>query len=252
MATKKQKHVEFTAEQINAASVVLASLTVRGEYAHMKGHVEEILGGMLLPYQVKKGDIKKNAPGVADLIKKHSKTEVKKRLAPEPKIVEKMIEVEKVVVVGENTGKFRRIRTENKISRMKRTLGPIDRDVIIRWWNTNQRLIDKNDPVCNVLAEQINATQPGNEPLCALQVAGYFSVLCRIALYIDDKRKEHALSWVNKGMCTVEPLFTQPLLDAVKENWEKNQRDEAQRRLDHEELIRRRAAGDNKPIKYIG
>jgi hypothetical protein len=140
-------------------------------------------------------------------------------------------------------GKFRRLKDSGvaKVSRFERDLCPSDRDTIIRWWNANQRLIPKDDPVCVTLANEIN-TQPGL-PLSALQVAGYFSYLCRLGQMKGSQRAACIARGMRRGKFSTTIAYSRPLLDAIVQNWEREREDERLRAQAHAQLRAARAAG---------
>jgi len=135
----------------------------------------------------------------------------------------------------------------NKEKRKLRGLTPEARDILIRWWNVNQRLVDKEDPVCATLAEQINSLTH-REPLSPLQIAGYFSHLCRAGLKTEDIRTEIFNKSLYRGDHTIMPKYTQPLIDAIEENWLRERALEEAKAEDDRKLLEFRKQGINKKV----
>jgi hypothetical protein len=229
-----------TMNDINKVTEILGKLVLQGKFAHMKTHVQAIMGGLLLPSLVDMGQVDAKEPEVADLLKSYSKPEVKKMLNPEPTTITEVVHERPV---------FRRLKDGvNKEKRIKRELDPAGRDILIRWWNVNQRLVPKEDPVCATLTAQVNALNGLEEPLSSMQIAGYFSHLCRMGLCLPEERNERLHSSKKRGAHTIMPEFTQELLDAIKENWEKERANESARKVDHALLAKQREKGITSPI----
>jgi hypothetical protein len=146
-----------------------------------------------------------------------------------------------VVVTG---GKFRRLKDNGvaKLKRFERELCGSDRDLIIRWWNQNQRLVPKGDPICADLAG-------GMTTISAMQVAGYLSYLCRLGQWTEIARQERLSRNLERGAFSVMPVYSRALLDAIAANWERERQDEALRAQAHAELRAARAAGRHLRIK---
>jgi hypothetical protein len=146
-----------------------------------------------------------------------------------------------VVVTG---GKFRRLKDNGvaKLKRFERELCGSDRDLIIRWWNQNQRLVPKGDPICADLAG-------GMTTISAMQVAGYLSYLCRLGQWTEIARQERLSRNLGRGAFSVMPVYSRALLDAIAANWERERQDEALRAQAHAELRAARAAGRHLRIK---
>jgi len=245
MATKR-KSPDVSVEDINKVTEILGKLVLQGKFVHMKMTVQSILGGLLLPHLVDKGAVPADDPSVMELIAKYSREEVKKLLNPDPIPVE----VEKIVeTIIHDRPVFRRIKSSvNKEKRIQRKLDPAGRDILIRWWNVNQRLIPNDDPVCVTLTDQVNSINPNDKPLSPMQIAGYFSHLCRMGLRTEIERTDNLNRAIKRGFHSVMPEYTQPLIEAIKENWERERALEATRAADHAKLLELRANGSNKPV----
>jgi len=227
-------------KEIDMVTEILGKLVLQGKFAHMKTHVQAIMGGLLLPSLVDNGQLDAKEPEVAELLKSYSKPEVKKMLNPEPVTVTEVVHERPV---------FRRIKDGvNKEKRIKRELDPAGRDILIRWWNVNQRLVPKEDPVCATLTAQVNALNGHEEPLSSMQIAGYFSHLCRTGLCLAEERDARLRNSMKRGAHTIMPEFTQELLDAIKENWVRERANEAARVTDHAKLAAQREKGITSPI----
>ena len=171
------------------------------------------------------------------------------------KIVEVPVEVEKLVErivhikvpVGGNVrvdpghdtcddgGKFRRLKDSgiDKLTRKKRAIDSDVRDTIITWWNVNQTLVSKGDPVCQWLANECNAANPSLEKLSALQVAGYISRLVTWGLMTSNDRTTKFDKHMKLGVITIRPQYTKRLLQAMTDNYNAQREDEAVRRKAH-------------------
>ena len=167
--------------------------------------------------------------------------EVKKKLNPDPVIVQDVIHERPV---------FRRLKSGvAKQKRFERELDPAARDVMIRWWNTNQRLVPKDDPVCATLTEQINALTPNEEPLSPMQISGYFSHLCRMGLKTEDERLVRFNKSIERGAHSIMPKYSKELEAAIFENWEHERKNEEARKKDHQAMREQRNNGeDHKPV----
>lgn len=247
--TKAKNLPEVTTSQLHQATLILSNLVLRTEHAHMKGPVEMIIGGLIFPAikEIDKVGILEADTTYKTLLEKYSKEKIKDFFNPKPivKIVEKEVPGE-----GGERPVFRRLKEKvNKVSRIQRPLNSLDRDTLINWWNKNQRLVPDDDPICVTLTDQINLEQGGNEPLSSMQIAGYFSYLCRMGLRTEGDRAERFMQAKRRGDLSLLPVYDPVLLHDIVTNWEKERADEAARVKDHEELRRRREVGDTHPVK---
>lgn len=241
MSTKK---IDMPTEaEINAASLVLGKLILQGKYAHMKTPVQAIMGGLLLPSLVDLGAADATDPKVSEMLGKYSKTEVKKQLAPEPVVVKQFVGDAKDRPIYR-----RRAHTVNKEKRIERELDPGARDVMNRWWNTNQRLVPKGDPICAILTDQINALNPSTEPLSSMQIAGYFSRLCDLGRMTQEHRDNLISKHLKKGRYTIVPKFSDGLTRAIQENWEFEQKNAEARKKDHAKIDKLIEKGEYRPV----
>jgi len=147
------------------------------------------------------------------------------------------------VVLVQRT-KFRRLKDGglDKKSRFERDITPSDRDRIIAWWNVNQRLVPAEDPVCVQIASEINGNRRVNK-LSSMQVVGYFSYLCRLGLWTEERRRVRILRNIRRGQHTTPPMYTSALLRSIGQNWEQERADEVQRAQAHNQLRQARAQG---------
>lgn len=155
-------------------------------------------------------------------------------------------------VVEGGDGKFRRLKSSiNKGSNKYRELEAPDRDVFINWWNANQRLVEKDDPVCQRLVDEINRNHFSTQdhPLSAAQCAGFFSHLARLARTDATHRQRRILSAQKRGSFTEYPLFSNELINQVNENYLRERDDEAQRRHDHARLRQLRQANPRARVR---
>jgi len=239
---------ESRLQELRDAAFAISPLVVEKAFSHMKEPWEMILGGLIFPAMIKEDpeSIKENPKFVA-LMEKYSKEAVTEFFTPkvEEKVIETVVERVKVISGAGGAVKFRRVKEKvSKDKKMERTLRASDRDIIIKWWNTNQRLMDRTSGECQALVDAIHATDTSVEPLAPAQVAGHVSRLSDMGMKHD--REERALRWITKGMCTVRPEWTKEFLDAIERNYEAERKDEAERAKDHA-LIREGKTYEPKP-----
>lgn len=239
MATIKK----VTVEEINAASDIITRLLVQGKYSHMKVPVQTILGGLLIPNLVELGEVDPNDEKVSKLLDAYSKTEVKKMLNPEPEVIKQFVNDS-----ADRPIYRRREHTVNKMKRIERELDPCARDILITWWNTNQRLVPKEDPVCAILTAQINSVNTNIEPLSSMQIAGYFSYLCRLGLRTKEDRERLINMSMRKGSYSIAPKFTPELIQAIQDNWEFERKNEEARKKDHAKINKLIEKGVYRPV----
>lgn len=243
------------ADKLRDAIVAITPLLGNPEAAHMAKPYQMLLGGLVLPALAE--DDPKGFDAMDDTLKAlvdaYTKEKVEAFFNPEPIEIEaeapapQMIEVEKpvevivekVIKVPIDGAKHRRLKdTVKKESRKKRTLKAEDRDVFIRWVNANQKIVDKDSPVCGDLANLCSG-QPS--PLNASQVAGALSRL------FDASRGKDFNGYINarmkKGHFTVRPEFTTDLLNAIEKNYEEARKDEAERAKAHAAMRAARTGG---------
>lgn len=232
---------DISQKDLEQVSTILEKLTVGGEFSHMKVHVQSILGGMILPELTKKGVIDADDPDVVNLLGEYTKEKIEEKLSPAPILVREVVKERKICRRDKKNG-------VDKVKRFERDLEPSDRDVIIRWWNANQRLIPKDDPICVMLTDQINALNPKEKPLSAMQISGYLSSLCRLALRTEHDRVNVINRNVRRHKYTVRPVFSPNLLRLVEENWEFERRNEKARPKDLVKMRQQREDGDNRPF----
>lgn len=242
----KKNTAEVSAKELETVTEVLRKLSIQAKFSHMRVPVQAIMGGILLPELVDLGQVDGDDPEVQRLLDNFSKKNVKELLNPDPITVE----IDKIIdrVVYERPI-YRRIKSVvNKQILKERKLDTQSRDVIIRWWNVNQRLVSKDDPVTVTLTAQINALYSDNIPLAPMQLPGYFSHLCRMGLKTEDDRERIFGASMDRGDHTIMPIYTQKILDEILENWEFQRKLEQNMDLDHEELAKLRKKGLNVPL----
>lgn len=131
--------------------------------------------------------------------------------------------------------KHRRVKNGvAKVSRKQNGLSQLGRDTANSWWNMHQRLVDKKDPVCSLLSEQIQAVS--GDYISPLQIAGWFSELCRNGMLTEVHRQEIIRRRLRAGSMTVEPEYGAELLRAIKDNYDATQADKAAREAAHSVL----------------
>jgi hypothetical protein len=244
MAAKKS--TEVSAKELGVVTEVLRKLSLQAKFSHMRVPVQAIMGGILLPKLIDLGQVDGDDPKVQKLLDNYSKKNVRELLNPDPITVE----IEKIIeqVVYERPI-YRRLKSGvNKQILKERKLDTMSRDVIIRWWNVNQRLVSKDDPVTVTLTAQINALYSDDIPLAPMQLPGYFSHLCRMGLRTEEDRERVFDASMYRGDHTVRPLYSQKILDEILENWEFQRKLEQNMGEDHAELAELREKGLHVPL----
>lgn len=203
MATKNQQ------EYINLLNMVATTVTKKvltPEYSHLLELWKALLGGFIGP------EMAKLTPDAIDekrkaMMEKYSKEAIAQMINPEPKVIEKT--VEKIVYrdrtvsepapapQGNDTGNRRYRPYVKKLTRKKRELQPDERLAIITLFNEKQCLMDKNDDACRQLTAKLNAS--ATEPTSNLQVAGYWSWLCRVVLKTKREQENWFSAATRKG-----------------------------------------------------
>lgn len=236
----------ISSKEISEASETLSGLIVQKKYSHMKEAVQIVLGGLLLPILSDRDEIDINDPNVTFFLSKYSRENIKKMLNFET--VEVPVEITLETVIRKRL-KYRRIRNEvKKLKRKKGPLTPLGRDMLIQWWNKNQRLIPSDDPICVVLTEQVNNIKGCPYPISNMQISGYFSLLCRMGLETEADRITFFTNTRMKGLHTFMPRYSNELIEVIKKNWLKTKKDKKQREKDHEKITKMRDEGNYKPI----
>jgi hypothetical protein len=165
------------------------------EYAHFVDMWKAVLGGFICRERAKYIAVSSEDQAVIDTytpdkirLLGSGKIEVREvEKIVEKKVVEKVY-VDKPVVVdhgvttggaGGNTSGVMRYKPAGvqKEKNKKRELVAEERLIIIEAFNKEQRLVDKDNPICTNLIQQFPASNPPSYPA---QVAGYWSFLCRI------------------------------------------------------------------------
>ena len=144
--------------------------------------------------------------------------------------------------------KVRRLKTGvRKESRKKEGLYPLARDLANSWWNRNQRLVEKKDPVCAMLAGDAQATT--GIYVSPLQIAGWFSELCRNGLLTDEERDTVIECRIHKDVFTVRPFYSPELVHTILVNHENQKAEKALRALEHTALKIKRATARAKKLE---
>ena len=256
-------------DDLHAAAFALTPLVLDKKYKHMRKPFEMVLGGLIVPALVEEDPkVLEEHPEFRKLLEQYTQEKVmeffrpkpapKAEKAPEalkvepvspaPEVAEKApklvtrLEIPKdcrivaVLPPAEKVGgKYRRLKIAGmaKVRRFERDLEPNDRDYLIHWWNDNQRLVPDDDPVCVKMANEINAVNPTLKPLSPLQMAGYFSYLCRLGMWGEKERTTRIVRSIHKGRFTVHPVYGADLIKAIIDNYNAERADEALRREAH-------------------
>jgi hypothetical protein len=243
--------------RLNDAVCTITPLILTADHAHMKEPWKMILGGLILPEMAKLDPrVLDENPAYKDLLAQFDKAKVAEFFSEkmvEEKVVEKIKEVRvevpstgDKVVVAEKI-RYRRLKDDGvkKISRLEREIMPHDRNRIIIWWNGHQRLVPDDDPVCKEIADKINVASPTLKPLAPAQVAGYFSHLCRMGMSPEDYRTARFKKNMELENISVLPLYSNKLLEEIKENNKAEKANEAAMKIEHEKMRAAKAAGSH-------
>jgi hypothetical protein len=211
----------------DALSIIQALLNKNN--SHMQAPFDMVVGGLVLPSLVKGNPSLLDDDNFKDMIRKYSKANILKILeGGEEKVVEKVVTVEKVVEKIIDHQKHRRIKDGYTIrpKKMKRILTPSDRDIIIEWWNKEQRLAGKNDPICEELATIINTgiTNP-DDKLAAYQVNGFISHLCRLGMKTPTDRNLSIDKAMTRGDFNIFPKYSTDMLALIEQKLLNNRDD---------------------------
>lgn len=205
MANKKNNQQEYI-DLLNTVATTVTKKVLTPEYSHLLELWKALLGGFIGP------EMAKLTPDAIDekrkaMMEKYSKEVIAQMINPEPKVIEKT--VEKIVYRdrtvseptlaphGNDTGNRRYRSSVNRKRRKKRELQPDERLAIITLFNQKQCLMDKNDDACAQLTAKLNAS--ATEPTSNLQVAGYWSWLCRVVLKTQNEQDNWFKAATRKG-----------------------------------------------------
>lgn len=239
--------MEITAQDISRTSEILTELILKRKYIYMRQPVQMVLGGLLLPLLIDQGELDPNDPDIKIFLEKYSKDAIDQMLNPEP--IEIPVEIPLEIIIKERP-KFRVLKgTIKKKKRKKRSLTPLARDVLIEWFNRNQKLIPSDDPICVILTEKINNMQPRCRKISNMQISGYFSMLCQRAVDLDEeKRNKFFQQKMDQGLHTKMPYYSDAFLQEIKENWIRVKMDKYARKIDHEKIKQMKEEGNYRPI----
>ena len=233
-------------DKIHDALETIRSLLTK-QNGYMKAPLDMVIGGLVIPAMVKEDADLLDDESVKDMIRQYSRANIEKMLSgKETEVVEKVVEVEKVVKVIEQNKKHRRLKNGYAVrpKKMKRVLAASDREIVIRWWNQTQRLsAGKDDPICEELAAKINqnVTAP-EDKLAAYQVNGFISHLARLGLKLEKNREdsiEHAMA---RGDYSIRPIYTQSLIRLIIETNNRNKDDKKKGKAERAVIQAARAA----------
>jgi len=234
---------------LKAAAEALTPLAVSCEW--MRKPWEMILGGLILPAM-----LKEDPSALSDeqkvLLEEYTENKIRAyfkigtvalpKAATTPKIpkapaapkvpaVPKDPAAPKAEPVG---GKFRRLKDGvDKEKKKDKDMTTANRDIIIRWWNTNQHLVRRDDPICAKIADDITKSRIDDIIIAPYQVSGYISHLCRMSLWTDERRVDYIALAIVKGAFTVAPEFSAALLNEVAAHYEEAREDERVRAEAH-------------------
>jgi len=206
--------------------------TVTVEHAHMLRPWEMVLGALILPMLAEEDPAVKESGRYAELMARYDKESVEKMFSTKEakEVVERVVERVVEVPVGDgaavrkptlhgtvkSAGKFRRLKdTVNKVSRKRNDIPPEGLDLINKWWNREQRLVEASE--CQRIADEINLLGAA-QPLSASQVSGWLSWLCRLALKTSADREDYIARAVKRRKFSVEPKFPDRLVNEVADN----------------------------------
>ena len=245
--------------RLHTAAHDITKLILSQEHMHMKEPWEMVLGGLIIPEMVKhQPDVLDKFPEFIDLLKQHSPEKVREFFTP--KTVENEVVVEKevikevvkkeIVTVNSNGkplpkhtpnadgGKHRRLKAGvNKTKKFEREISCSDRDHVLKWWNQNQHLVPKDDPICVRLAEEINLNNTGiDKPIAPAQLSDYVSWLCRLAKGPQKDRDGYTSNAIGGGFITIAPVFSAELMQEVVDNYNQQQEEKRIRDKAHQDM----------------
>jgi len=243
-------------EELIKAATVITPLTSCPKHTHLRQAWEMILGGLILPLLVK------DIPEILDdekktLMELYTKKKVIEFFTPKEVIVEKEVEVERIIPSGDPIekvttrivrikdtipkigGKYRRIKGSiSKEKKKEESLRLEDRDIFIRYWNLKQDLVSKDDPVCDQLAKECSHS------IAPAQVAGYFSHLCRLGRETEATRTGRIERALKRGTNSVTPVYSQDLIEKIQKNWKEEREDKRIRAEAHARIMAGKTPSD--------
>jgi hypothetical protein len=242
-------------DQLNTLANDITKRVLTPDYAHLVELWKAFLGGFVGP------EIAKLTPDAIDdkrkaLMAQYDKEAIGKMINPDPieveRVVEKVVYKDRVVkqpVSGDSgTGNMRYKTSVNKLSRKKRELQSHERQAIVSLFNQTQALMDKNDEACKKLVDELN--QGASEPTSNLQVAGYWSWLCRVVLKTEDEKHKWYDNAVKKGSipssCPM-PTANDSFKKLIIENRDAEQTKAAHRNAYKSHMASTPSPADNKP-----
>ena len=233
----------MTILNLKAAAEALTPLAASCEY--MRKPWEMILGGLILPAMLKE-DPSALSEEQKVLLEEYTEDKIRAyfkvgtvtlpKATTTPKIPKvpatpKDPAAPKAEPVG---GKFRRLKDGvDKEKKKDKDMTTANRDTIIRWWNTNQHLVRRDDPICAKIADDITKSRIDDIIIAPYQVSGYISHLCRMSLWTDERRVDYIATAIVKGAFTVPPEFSAALLNEVAVHYEEAREDERVRAEAH-------------------
>lgn len=230
-------------EKLNEAVAEIAKVVIRPENLTeericVKDLFEALLGSVLLPEMVKLSGEKLDED-TKRILDEWTIEKVRDIMTPkvETKVETKVIERVKEVHTGERK-KFRRLKDGlDKESRKKRDMSPLERKMLIEFWNDRQKMVGKKDALCVSLCKEINEASTEEIEVYPLQVGGFFSHLYRMALSTESRRMLWWQGAVKKGKIdqaiTPFPKFSPELIRECQEYYEAERADEDERKKAH-------------------
>jgi len=208
---------------LNSVAEEFTVKIVTPEYAHFLPMWKAVLGGFICRELAKYGEVDAETQAQID---QYTPEHIRLLTSGKTEIVEKVVEkvVEKKVIErvpsssvpvnitasgdptlpsvtgagGNKSGVLRhKAMGVNKVSNKERNLSPEERAIIIASFNKEQKLVDTNNPICT---ELITFFPTSATPVFPAQVAGYWSVLCKVVMMTQSEIEEWVEGHKKKGV----------------------------------------------------
>jgi len=217
---------------------------VQEKYPHMIPILRSLLGGYVLPEMARQEpeSVEGNKAFEA-LIAEFTPERIAEML--EPGEVTKRIPVimdipdikPKTIVVkeGEKVIRHRERSEVNKIKRKKRGLESFERDMVIKLFNEQQDMLDKNSEIFKQVVDAVNVKRDDEDKISAPQLAGFWSLLCRMGTDSIERRDSWIKRSIKKGSFTIEPRYTPEFVTKIIVNAKTRKKEASDRAIDKAE-----------------
>lgn len=219
---------------------------VQEKYPHMVPILRALLGGYVLPEMASlEPEAVEGNKAFEALIAEFTPERIAEML--EPGEITKRIPVimdvpdikSKTVVVkdGEKVIRRRERSEVHKISRKKHDLYSYERDMVIILFNKHQDMLNKTDEVFKTLVDTINSKREEDEKISAPQLAGYWSLLCRMSTVSPERREAWVKKCLKKGIFSVAPESTPEFRAKIIANSKSRKKEASERAKDKREGV---------------